>query len=70
MITRSWLSLGMTILEALAVMCSNLNVCRALGQAVVEHTFNPNTQEVEPGRSLSLRPAWSIEQDSGSYFTL
>ena len=25
--------------------------------------FNPSTQEEEAGRSLSSRPAWSIEQD-------
>lgn len=35
------------------------------GCSGVAHTFNPNTQEVEPeaeaGRSLGLRPAWSIQ---------
>ena len=30
-------------------------------QAVVAHAFNPRTQEVEEGRSLSSRPAWSTE---------
>jgi hypothetical protein len=30
-------------------------------QAVVAHAFNPSTWEAEAGRSLSLRPAWSIE---------
>ena len=33
-----------------------------LQRAVEAHTFNPSTWEVEAGRSLSLRPAWSIGQ--------
>jgi hypothetical protein len=32
-----------------------------VGGAPLAHTFNPNTQETEAGRDLSLRPAWSIE---------
>jgi hypothetical protein len=32
---------------------------------VVVHNFNPSTGEVEAGRSLSSRPAWSIEQVPG-----
>ena len=31
---------------------------------MVVHTFNPSTQEAEAVRSLSWRPAWSIEQVS------
>ena len=34
-------------------------------QVVVVHTFNPSTWEVEAGRSLCLRPAWSTERVSG-----
>jgi hypothetical protein len=34
---------------------------RGGSQVVVVHAFNPSTQEVEPGRSLSSRPAWSTE---------
>ena len=30
-----------------------------LGRAVVAHAFNPSTWEVEAGRFLSSRPAWS-----------
>jgi len=29
------------------------------------HTFPHSTQEAEAGRSLSLRPAWSIEKVPG-----
>jgi hypothetical protein len=29
------------------------------------HIFNPNTQEAEAGRALSVWPAWSAEQVSG-----
>ena len=32
----------------------------ALSQAVVAHTFNPNTLEAEECGSLTLRLAWSI----------
>jgi hypothetical protein len=32
-----------------------------LSWAVVAHTFNSSTWEVEAGRFLSLRPAWSTE---------
>jgi hypothetical protein len=32
---------------------------------VVAHTFNPSTWEVEAGRSLSSRPAWSTERIPG-----
>ena len=32
---------------------------------MVVHAFNPNTQEAEAGRSLSLTPAWSTEQVTG-----
>ena len=36
-------------------------------QAVVVHTFNPSSWGTEVGRSLvSLRPAWSTEQDLGT----
>ena len=28
---------------------------------MVAHAFNPSTQEVEVGRSVSSKPAWSIE---------
>lgn len=31
------------------------------GQEVVNHTFNPGTQEAEAGGSLSSRPGWSTE---------
>jgi hypothetical protein len=34
------------------------------GQEVLVHTFNPSTWEAEAGRSLSLRPAWSVEPAS------
>jgi hypothetical protein len=36
---------------------------------VVAHAFNPSTWEAEAGGSLSLRPAWSIDefQDSQDY---
>jgi hypothetical protein len=33
---------------------------------VLVHAFNPSTQEAETGGSLSLRPAWTMEQVSGS----
>ena len=37
-------------------------------QAVVMHAFSPNILEAEAGRSLSSRPAWSVEfQDSQGY---
>ena len=29
------------------------------------HAFNPSTWEAEAGRSLSLKPTWSIEQVPG-----
>jgi hypothetical protein len=32
---------------------------------VVAHAFNPSTREAEAGRFLSLRPAWTTEQDPG-----
>jgi hypothetical protein len=32
---------------------------------MVAHIFSPSTPEAEAGRSLSLRPAWSIEQVLG-----
>lgn len=33
---------------------------------VVAHAFSPSTSEnVEAGKSLSLRPAWSIEREPG-----
>jgi hypothetical protein len=32
-----------------------------LSWVVVAHTFNPSTLEVEAGRFLSLRPAWSTK---------
>ena len=34
---------------------------RASPGVVVVHAFNPSTWEVEAGRFLSLRPAWSTE---------
>ena len=51
---------------------SRLSVCSRLSdflafkillvrQAVVAHTFNPNTWEAEAGGFLSSRPAWSTE---------
>ena len=33
--------------------------------AVVAHTYNPSTWEVETNGFLSLRPAWSTEWDPG-----
>jgi hypothetical protein len=33
--------------------------------AVVAHAFNPSTWEAGAGRSLSSRPAWSIERVLG-----
>ena len=37
--------------------------------AAVVHAFNPSTQEVETGRFLNSRPAWSTKyfQDSQGY---
>jgi hypothetical protein len=32
-----------------------------MSRVVVAHTFNPSTWEVETGRFLSLRPAWSTK---------
>ena len=32
---------------------------------MVAHAFNPSTQEVEVGRSVSSKPAWSIERIPG-----
>ena len=32
-----------------------------LGSDVVVVIFNPSTQKAEAGKSLSLRPAWSID---------
>jgi hypothetical protein len=32
---------------------------------VAVHTFNLNTQEAEAGGSVSMRPFWSTELDSG-----
>lgn len=29
---------------------------------MVVHAFNPNTQQAEPGRYLSLKLAWHIER--------
>jgi hypothetical protein len=37
------------------------------GWALVAHTFNPSTWEAEAGGFLSLRPAWSTNQDSQGY---
>lgn len=31
---------------------------------MVEHAFNPSTQETEAGEILCLRPAWSKERES------
>jgi hypothetical protein len=33
-------------------------------RVVVVHAFNPTTQEAEPGKALSSRPAWSTERES------
>ena len=33
-------------------------------QAVIDHSFNPSTQEAEAGRSLSSRPAWFYRMSS------
>jgi hypothetical protein len=35
------------------------------GQVVMANAFNPSTQEAEAGRSLSLRPALSMERVPG-----
>ena len=32
---------------------------------VAAHVFNPSTQEVEAGRSLNLKSAWSTQQVPG-----
>jgi hypothetical protein len=32
---------------------------------MVVHAFNPSTQKADTGGSLSSRPAWSIQRDSG-----
>jgi hypothetical protein len=42
-------------------MLINVFKIRIHRQTVVEHNFNPRTQEAEAGVSLSLRPAWSTE---------
>jgi hypothetical protein len=44
----------------LYVLIITLKLCRQ-SRAVVEHAFNPSTQEAEAGRFLSSRPAWSTE---------
>ena len=38
---------------------------KSLGPGVVAHTFNPSTQQIEAGRSVSLRAAWSTERVPG-----
>jgi hypothetical protein len=40
---------------------STVKIIHDFWQMVVAHAFNPSTWEAEAGRSLSSRPAWSIE---------
>jgi hypothetical protein len=43
------------------VLAAMNSIKKEKGQAMVVHTFNPNTWEAEAGRFLSSRPAWSTE---------
>lgn len=39
------------------------------GLREVVHAFNPSAEEVEVGRSLTLRPAWSNNESQASRIT-
>ena len=54
--------MNLSFLEKHTVYLSSLKTT-AVKPDVVAHIFNPSTGEVEAGKSLSSRSAWSIERN-------
>jgi hypothetical protein len=45
--------------DSYTVLINKINLKNKNQPGVVEHAFNPSTQEAEAGGFLSSRPAWS-----------